>query len=123
MVRVVVTHGADSFERVDAAIEAGDLPRIGDWFQALAERRIPRRVRLSFIEPCLSFELLAAEPEGVRFAVHLAAGLRPPFPLRQLSAVSKKWSVVFVLRTEQLVAVATACEETARRLPVRSSSR
>jgi hypothetical protein len=120
LVRVVVAQGADSFEKVDPALEAGDILRIRDWFRALAEDRLPRYAHLDFIEPCLSFEFLGATSEGVRLAVHLGAELRPPFPLRQLSHVSDDWAVVFVLASAQLHAVADACEEAGRRLPVRS---
>ena len=83
LVRVAIRQGGDPYEAVDPALEATELPRIADWFRALADDRLPRHATLGFTEPCLAFEFLARDDAGVRFAVHLCGELRPPFPLRQ----------------------------------------
>lgn len=79
LVRVSVRQGQDMFERVDAALEAGELVSMRNWFRALSEDRLPRVARLEFTEPCLSFEFLARDENGVRFAVNLDAELRTLF--------------------------------------------
>lgn len=123
MVRVAIEQGPDSFDRSDPALEAGDITKVRDWFGALAEDRLPRYAHLTFIEPCLSFRFLARESGGVRIALDLAAELRPPFPLVQLSRASKEWSIVALLAPDRLAAVAAACDEASRRFPVRSKPR
>jgi hypothetical protein len=118
--RVVVQQGSRSFEKVDPALEAHDLQRIRNWFRALAELRLPRVAHLTFIVPCLSFDFLASNERGVRFAVHLGAELRPPFPLEQLEMVDKDWAIVFCFDPQQLAAIADATDILCTRFVVRS---
>jgi hypothetical protein len=118
-VRVTVRQAQESFEKTDPALEATDLPRIRDWFQALAADRLPRFARLTFIEPCLGFEFLARDAAGVRFSVRLGAELRPGFELRQLGCATSEWAVVFHLDAERLAAVAAAVDLAVRAFPVR----
>ena len=119
LVRVLARHTQKSFEKVDPALEATDLLRIRDWFRSLAADRLPRFAHLTFIEPCLSFQFLATDSAGVRFAVHLGAELRPSFKLCQLSCVTDEWGVVFHLDAERLAAVVAAVEGAIERFPTR----
>jgi hypothetical protein len=124
LVRVDVRQGEDEFfERVDAALEAGDLSRIREWFRALAADRLPRYARLTFTEPCLAFEFLARDDAGVRFAVHLSHELRPTFKLQQLGHVSAAWVLVFHLDFARLAAVADAVDATREKFPTRRPRR
>ena len=118
-VRVAVRQGAESFQAVDPALEATELPAIRDWFRALAADRLPRYATLSFTENCLAFEFLARDDAGVRFAVHLCGELRPPFSLRQFTYEDAEWHIVFHFTPERLAAVAAAAEATLGRFPAR----
>jgi hypothetical protein len=119
LVRVAVRQGGESFEAVDPAIEATELPAIRDWFRALAADRLPRYATLGFTEPCLAFEFLARDDAGVRFAVHLCGELRPRFPLRQLGFEDAEWRVVFHFTPVRLGAVAASAEAALGQFPVR----
>lgn len=111
---------SDSFEKLDPALEAGELVSIRDWFRSLADDRLPRWAHLTFTEPCLGFEFLARDAAGVRFAVDLRAELRPQFRLRQLSAATEQWVVVFHFDAERLALVADAVDGLVAEFPVRS---
>lgn len=119
LVRVSVRHGGESFEAVDPALEATELPRIADWFRALANDRLPRYATLSFTEPCLAFEFLARDDAGVRFAVQLSGELRPPFPLHQFGSQDSDWHIVFHCTPERLAAVTASAEATSSQFPAR----
>lgn len=87
----------------------------------MANGRLPEWAHLNFIEPRLSFEFVARDRDGIRFAVHLRAELRPKFKLRQLSTSTKEWPVVFHFDSERLSAVALAAEAALATFPIRSA--
>jgi hypothetical protein len=105
LVRVVVRQGTETLEKIDPAVEVSDLIKIRDWFDCLANDRLPRFSRLSFIEPCLAFAYLANTDVGTPFEIVLDAELAPPFPLRQFSEPIDEWHIVFELERGRLAAV------------------
>lgn len=119
VVRLEVSQGKRSYVKEDPALETQDLVRLREWFQCLAEDRLPRYAHLTFVEPCLSFEFLGKDDAGVRFSVHLSAELRPDFRLKQLSLSTRSWQVVFHLGAEALGAIVERIEASVRRFPVR----
>lgn len=119
LVELAIRHGPLFFEKRDSSLEAADLPRIADWFLALAERRLPRFARLTFSEPCLAFAFIGADDAAVRISVDLDADLRPNFPLNQLGATTTDWSVVFELSSCQLAITAMAIREKSLKFPSR----
>ena len=120
MIRVQIRQGDASFEGVDPALEAIDLPSIRDWLMCLKNGRLPRWAHLTFTEPCLGLEFLAREQTGVRIAVHLGGALRPPFPLEWLGMAWDSWQVVAVLDRDELGAMVAGVERTMSQFPVRS---
>lgn len=119
LVRVEVHQGSKTFLKVDPALETTELPDLRAWFSALANDRLPRFSHLTFTEPCLSFEFLAKEAGGVRFAVHLSHELRPNFRLKQFSRSTRDWSMVFCLTPERLSGIVDELDATILKFPDR----
>lgn len=124
LVRVRIDQGAEHFEAIAAALEAGDLLRIRDWFLCLADDRLPRWASIPFTEPCLGFAFVAADEDGICLAVKLAHRLQPSFPIHQFELSSDEWNVVFELPRERIRAIvadvdAAVSEYPTRRVPHR----
>ena len=119
LVRAVVTQGDDVFEVVDPALETTDIIRILDWFKCLAARKLPRSGKLSFIEPCLTFEFLACREDAVRISISLSHEMKPDFVMRQFGLKTSDWKVVFELGNEQFNKIIADIEAVLQRCPVR----
>lgn len=122
LLKIEVRHRGATFEKLDAALSANELPQIRDWFQSLSEDRLPRRAQLGFTEPCLRFSFLGRDDAGVRFAIELDHDLKPPFPLHQLNfEYGEDWTIIFHLRFEALAAIAGAMAGVIEQFPQRST--
>lgn len=122
LVKVELEQGAESFEKQDPALEAPDLLTVRDWFDCLSAHRLPRRAHLGFIEPCLAFEYISRNEQGVRFGLRLGAELTPPFPLRQFGEPTTDWRIVFELSATALCTVVAELDTAIARFPRRSLS-
>lgn len=75
--------GEKSFNVIDPAIEAKDLPRLLQWFTDLSERKLPDASGIGFLEPCFSFEFKWCTEKFVRIDAVLKAEMRPNFYINQ----------------------------------------
>ena len=119
-VRLEVEHQGESYDRIDPALEATELPEIHAWFKALSTRILPKWANLSFTEPCLEFRFLRSKESSVRIAVGLNAELRPPFALHQLGNRDDEWDAVFELGTIEFESILSGIESAMATYPVRS---
>ena len=92
-VRVAVRQGGESFEAVDPALEATDLPKIRDWFRALAADRLPRYARLSFTEPCLEQLETRVTPAAMSIGMNLenVYDFSPAYIFKDAFLQSRSW--------------------------------
>ncbi|WP_140918693.1 WapI family immunity protein [Limnobaculum xujianqingii] len=100
LLNLSVKQGSEHFDKVDPALETGDLNRLYHWFSALAENRLPEYANLSFTEPCLELAFLSYQNDVVRVAFILNCELKPHFPLKNEFGEEKDWRLVFALQKE-----------------------
>lgn len=122
LIKAHIIQGEDEFERIDPALEAAELLELRDWFKNLSQRTLPRYSRLSFTEPCLSFEYLSFDDEIVRFSIEFSNELQPLFKLKQFHSSTQEWNVVFGLKPDELATIAATIEEVCRLYPAREEN-
>jgi len=122
LLKVEVKQGEQYFERIDPAIETTELERLYDWLKCLSERRLPRFARLSFTEPCISFEFLACADDSIRISINLSHELKPEFELSQFGFRNNDWKIVFNLDDENISKILENLRRTLKLFPVRGKS-
>ena len=122
LLKLKVKQGEHYFEQTDPAIETTELERLYDWFKCLSERRLPRFARLSFTEPCISFEFLACTDDSIRISINLSHELKPEFELNQFGFCNNDWKIVFNLDEENISKILENIRQTLELFPVRGKS-
>lgn len=122
LLRVEVRQGNKSFERIDPALETTELLDLCEWFRCLSESRLPRYSRLTFTEPCISFEFLACKDDQVRISVELSHELKPDFELEQFQSKHSEWTIVFELNSKDFEKTLTGIKEAINQYPMREKS-
>lgn len=79
LLRVKITKDDSVFEKIDPALEAMDLPKLHNWFNALANNTLPSTSQLWFIEPCISFDFNGYRNGLVYISINLSHELKPDF--------------------------------------------
>jgi len=69
--RLTATQGENYTENAGQHIESYELSRIGDWFIALSEWKLPSDSSLRFIEPNISFHFLESTSDWVLIGIEL----------------------------------------------------
>lgn len=111
LLRVSVKQGAEHFDKIDPALETGDLNRLYHWFSALAENRLPEYANLSFTEPCLELAFLSYKNNVVRVAIALNCELKPHFPLKNPFGEKEHWNLVFALQKEDFSQILSSLKQ------------
>lgn len=119
LLRVEIKQGDQVFEKVDPALEANELIELCEWFKCLSNNRLPRYAKLTFAEPCLSFEFLACSNNHVRISVELSHELKPEFELEQFNTKHSEWIIVCELDSKDFEKVIKCIEATIDLYPIR----
>lgn len=121
LLKVSIKQENERCELVDPALEAAELEQLENWFTCLAEKRLPKYARLTFTEPCISFEFLAYRDGLVRIAVRLGHELKPNFKLKKFRSESSDWGVVFEINERQFEGILSGIRKTLLKYPVRGN--
>lgn len=116
--------GEKSFNVIDPAIAAKDLPRLLKWFTDLSERKLPDASGIGFLEPCFSFEFYNCKETTVRIGVRLNCEMRPNFYLDQLGYQpedDEDYIVVFDLTDKDFADNIQSLKTTMQQYPIRCS--
>ncbi len=122
LLKVSVTQGSESFERIDPALEAKEVLIIYNWFKDLSNNCLPSYANLSFIEPCISFSYLASKEGDVRIAINLSHELKPEFKLNQFQSDTHNWNIIFELNNEDFANVLSGLNKAIEMCPIRDKT-
>ena len=122
LLEVQLIQGVNRFSNIDAAINAHELVSAYEWFLCLSQNRLPRYAHLEFIEPCLSFQFLAAKDGKVRISIKLSHELKPDFPIYQFGRSSDRWNVIFDLGPMDFDAIIKGIRSSIEHFPIRIKS-
>lgn len=130
---VKIEQDNNRFVKIDPAIETTDIVRLADWFQSLADYKLPKSAALYFTEPCITFHYYSYSNSGIRIGIELCHELKPDFRLRESSIppcyqdhirqeehnANRGWNMVFTLSPEELNTMADKFRKLSKRFPVR----
>lgn len=101
IVRVIVNGNRENWSANDPSLEIGDIPSIIKWFRTLAKNEpVKYEGTLSFIEPCLEFQLLNKHDSSVkRIVIKIGGELYPKWNWEEYNYAE----IVFEADNQQLL--------------------
>jgi hypothetical protein len=122
LIKAIVIQGNEMFEVVFPALETTDLIRISEWFQRLAEYKLPRFAHLSFTEPCIEFQFLACTEHRVRISINLCHEMKPTFKLNQFNLPfdDPDWNIIFELNADNFQTIIGNIKKVIEQYPARN---
>ena len=115
-VRIDVAHPDGDWTAVDAALLTGEAQELADWFHHLASGKRDK-LNVSFLEPCVEFDIKTNEDSSEFLKVTLAHWFQPPWSKN----LEDEFELTFPLATIDLAKTAEALERELARYPQRTA--
>ena len=117
LLHINVTHGSNTFDRTDPALQTTDLIQVIIWVDSLMKYEQLEYTQLCFLEPGISFEHIGWDNGNALIEIELDFELKPNFPLHQLDCVRDDRSIVFALSKAELERIIDSLDLTLIQFP------
>ena len=114
-VKIVVRHPQGDWSTNDAALLTYEVSELADWLRAIGTGRAETR-EMTFLEPCLSFQIRSADGKTDELEIELAHELGPPWA----KDIDQSAVMLFPLNRIDLSSAADSLEHQLAKYPQRA---
>lgn len=122
LLQVCVQQGDQHFQKTEPALQTTDLKDLYNWFDALANARLPSYACMDFIEPCLSLAYVSYIKQAITIAITLECEIKPNFPRKHPHGHDDNWTLEFELHEQDLIQIRQNIQQWIQNYPSREKN-